>query len=166
MIPMAVLFWAVAALSVAGALGVVFSPRPVHAVLSLLAVMFALAVGFSALGSPILAAMQIIVYAGAVVVLFLFVVMLLDIGAVLPAFRGAHPVFVVLTVGGVLGLTGALVATLTAGGLPPAAGPPAADPSAFGWALFTRHLALFLLVGILLTAAAEGVVGLTRRERP
>lgn len=164
MMPMAVLFWLVAAVCIAGALGVVFSPRAIHAVLSLLVVMFGIAVGFYALGSPVLAAMQLIIYAGAVIVLFLFVVMLLDIVEVLPTLNTARGVMAAVSVAGTLVLTAILVALILGGGMPEAAAArPGGSPEAVGWSLYTGHIALLLLVGILLTAAADGVVGLTRR---
>jgi NADH-quinone oxidoreductase subunit J len=166
LISQAVLFYGVAILALAGSAGVVFAPKPVHAVLSLLAVMFAVGVAFFALGSPLLAAMQIIIYAGAVVVLFLFVVMLIDMNDVLPAFRGGNIIFPILSIAGVAVLTGALIAVLVWGGLPAAVAPPSRSPADLGRHLFTTHLALFELISILLTAAAVGVVGLTRSERP
>lgn len=165
MIPEFLLFWGVAALSLAGGLGVVFAPRAAHAVMSLLVVMIALAVAFFTLGSPMLAAMQVIVYAGAVIVMFLFVVMLLDLSRELPSLigrRGALPVFAVT---GVALLAAVLLLVLLKGGLPPAAPRyPGGDAKTVGMALFTVRVGLFLLVGILLTAAADGVVGLTRKE--
>jgi len=84
------LFWHIAVFAVLGGLGVVFSPRPAHAVLSLLVTLFAVAVGFYAIGSPALAAFQIIIYAGAVIVLFLFVVMLIDLREDLPSLEGSR----------------------------------------------------------------------------
>ncbi|MBI3318151.1 MAG: NADH-quinone oxidoreductase subunit J [Candidatus Omnitrophica bacterium] len=66
-------------LAVAGALGVILSRHPVYGVLSLVATMFSLSGLFLLLGAPFVAAIQVLVYAGAILVLFLFVVMLLDI---------------------------------------------------------------------------------------
>src|SRR6476661_5154960 len=62
-----------------GALGVVFNSNPVHAALSLVATLFGIAVLFIAQDAQFLAAVQVIVYAGAIVVLFLFVIMLLGV---------------------------------------------------------------------------------------
>jgi NADH-quinone oxidoreductase subunit J len=163
MIPEFVLFWAVAVVSVAGGLGVVFSPKPVHAVLSLLIAMFGLSVGFYALGSPLLAAMQIIIYAGAVIVLFLFVVMLLDISDLLPSLGAVRATMRAVTIVGALIFGGALIALIVGGTLSARSiSPPEASVEAIGRALYRDHVALILLIGILLTAAADGVVGLTR----
>ncbi len=75
---MEVLLFAVgAALSVAGGLGVVAARQPVHSALSLLVVLGSLAVLYLTLAAEFLAVLQVIVYAGAIVVLFLFVIMLL-----------------------------------------------------------------------------------------
>ena len=70
--------FAVAALGGAG--GVVMARKPVHAALSLVLTLFSVAVFFVMQGAHFLAAVQVIVYAGAIVVLFLFVIMLLEIG--------------------------------------------------------------------------------------
>jgi NADH-quinone oxidoreductase subunit J len=75
------IFYPFACLAVVGALGVVFLKRPTRAVLSLIVTMFALAVLFFQLRAPFVAMVHLVVYAGAVLVLFLFVIMLLGIGA-------------------------------------------------------------------------------------
>src|SRR4051812_27510006 len=72
-------FFVAAAACIAGALGVVISKNPVHAALSLVGTLFGIAVLFVAQHADFLAAVQIIVYAGAIVVLFLFVLMLLGV---------------------------------------------------------------------------------------
>lgn len=72
------LFYILSALTVAGALGVLLASHPVYAVLSLVVTLFSLSALFITLGAYFLAVIQILVYAGAILVLFLFVVMLLD----------------------------------------------------------------------------------------
>ena len=80
---MAIAVFAVcAAIVVAGALGVIIARHPVHAALSLVATLFGIAVLFLTLDAQFLAAVQVIVYAGAIVVLFLFVIMLLGVDQV------------------------------------------------------------------------------------
>ncbi len=74
-----VVFVVAAAIVLAGALGVILSSNPVHSALSLVATLFAVAVLFIAQDAQFLAAVQVIVYAGAIVVLFLFVIMLLGV---------------------------------------------------------------------------------------
>ena len=68
-----------AVIALLGGLGVVLSRNPVHAALSLVATLFAIAVLFLNLGAQLLAAVQVIVYTGAIVVLILFVMMLLGV---------------------------------------------------------------------------------------
>ena len=75
----AVVFFVFAALALAGALGVVLARNPVHSALSLVMTLFGVAVLFVAQEAHFLAAVQVIVYAGAIVVLFLFVIMLLGV---------------------------------------------------------------------------------------
>jgi NADH-quinone oxidoreductase subunit J len=74
-----VLFFVCAALALAGALGVVLSRNPVHSALWLVVTLVTVAVFFVMQDADLLAAVQIIVYAGAIVVLFLFVIMLLGV---------------------------------------------------------------------------------------
>lgn len=75
----AVSFYAFAALMLIAALSVVLNRQPIYSVLSLLVVMFCLAALFIMLGAYFVAALQVLLYAGAVLVLFLFVVMLLNL---------------------------------------------------------------------------------------
>jgi NADH-quinone oxidoreductase subunit J len=74
-----VVFVLASAMVIAGAIGVIVRANPVHAALSLVLTLFGVAVHFVALGAHFLAAVQVIVYAGAIVVLFLFVIMLLGV---------------------------------------------------------------------------------------
>src|SRR3954471_23356586 len=75
----AFLFFLFAGIALVGALGVVLAPNPVHAALSLVTVLIAIAALFVIQDAQLLAAVQVIVYAGAIVVLFLFVIMLLGV---------------------------------------------------------------------------------------
>jgi NADH-quinone oxidoreductase subunit J len=74
-----VIFFAMAAVALVGALGVVLARNPVHSALLLVMVLISIAVLFILQDAQLLAAVQIIVYAGAIVVLFLFVIMLLGV---------------------------------------------------------------------------------------
>jgi NADH-quinone oxidoreductase subunit J len=79
MIPLFI-FIVCAALAVAGAITLIWAREPIHSALALILVMCALAVLYLLLGSPFITAVQIIVYAGAIMVLFVFVIMLLNYG--------------------------------------------------------------------------------------
>src|SRR5712692_5388861 len=75
-----VVFFALAALAVIGALSLILQKHPIHSALSLIVVMVALAGLYLLMGAEFVAAVQIIVYAGAIMVLFVFVIMLLNAG--------------------------------------------------------------------------------------
>lgn len=75
-----IVFFACAALAVTGAIMLILAREPIHSALSLILVMVALAILYLLLGAEFIAAVQIIVYAGAIMVLFVFVIMLLNAG--------------------------------------------------------------------------------------
>ena len=81
MTPQLIAFLILAAIAVAGAVNVILRRHPIHSAISLITVMIALAGLFLLLESEFIAAIQIIVYAGAIMVLFVFVIMLLNAGA-------------------------------------------------------------------------------------
>ena len=104
-------FWPVAVLALASALLMLFSTNAVHSALALVANFFALAVFYVLLEAPFLAAVQIIVYAGAIMVLFLFVIMLLGVDkqeSLVESIRGHRTIALVLT----LALAGIVVYVL------------------------------------------------------
>src|SRR6185437_11285462 len=101
--PDILVFAASAAVILVGAIGVVTSRNPVHAALSLVMTLFGVAVLFIEQQADFLAAVQIIVYAGAIVVLFLFVIMFLGVDP-LSGQRPLAVVFSVITLGGVVAM--------------------------------------------------------------
>lgn len=159
------------AICLAGAAGVVLSRNPVHSALSLVATLFGVAVLFIAQGAYFLAAIQVIVYAGAIVILFLFVIMLLGVDRA--SDEGPDPVpgqrvAAVVTGVAVLGLS--LVALLSAGqratgarsDLAPVR-PGVPDVNQLGEVLFTRYVYAFEITAVLLTVAVVGAVVMSRR---
>src|SRR5256884_4175590 len=80
MTPQLLIFYVLAALAVIGALSLILQKHPIHSALSLIVVMVALAGLFLLMGAEFVAAVQIIVYGGAIMVLFVFVIMLLNAG--------------------------------------------------------------------------------------
>jgi NADH-quinone oxidoreductase subunit J len=90
--------------AIAGALAVVTAPRAFRAVMGLLVTIVCLSIEYVLLAAPVIAFIQILVYAGAVVVLFLFVVMLLDLGKAGSEARGRGPVSWEWAVGGTAAL--------------------------------------------------------------
>jgi NADH-quinone oxidoreductase subunit J len=97
-----VVFWVFAPISIGSAVGMLFQRNAVHAALFLIVNFFTIAVFFLVLGAPFLFAVQIIVYAGAIMVLFLFVIMLLGVDreeTLIEQLRGQRPLAIVLGVG-------------------------------------------------------------------
>jgi NADH-quinone oxidoreductase subunit J len=148
------------------ALGVVLSRNPIYAVLSLLVVMFCLAALFVLLHAFFVAALQVLLYAGAVLVLFLFVIMLLNLqpdpGARVRLF--ARSTLGVLAAGA---LWWVLIGTLhTRGGEPYlyAVPAPGGTVEGVGRELFTTYLLPFELASFLILAAIVGAVTLAKQK--
>jgi len=163
-------FVVAAAACLAGAIGVVASRNPVHAALSLVGTLFGIAVLFVAEEANFLAAVQVIVYAGAIVVLFLFVIMLLGVDRAddlevepLVGQRWAAG-FVAL---GILGLTFAAIASTgyEATGAIVGFDAKVPDINRLGQSLFTNFLFAFEITSILLVIAVVGAVLLARHAR-
>ena len=167
--------WAVflvaAAAILAGALGVVTSRNPVHAALNLVLTLFGVAVLFVAQQAHFLAVVQVIVYAGAIVVLFLFVIMLIGVdreeNIAADPLRGQRPLAAVLAA-----LTLLLILVLARGQGEWATGVPSLAGQASGTgenveklarSIFTRYLLPFEATSVLLVVAVVGAVVLARR---
>ncbi len=157
--------------TLAGALGVILSRNPVHAALMLVMTLFGVAVLFVAQAAHFLAAVQVIVYAGAIVVLFLFVIMLLgvdrseDLGT--EPLRGQR---VAAALAGALALVEVLLLARThwVTGAPSVAGTASGEGSnveKLARSLFTRYLLAFEITSVLLVIAVVGAVVLARRTR-
>lgn len=160
-------FYAFTTLMLGAALSVVFNRQPVYSVLSLLVAMFCLAGLFIMRGAYFVAALQILLYAGAVLVLFLFVIMLLN----LAPDSLARARTLTLTGAGTMGalILGAILVRLywSDGARPPVEA--AADNSsveAIGRALFTTYLLPFEFVSFIILAAIIGAVTLAKQETP
>ena len=157
------LFFFFTALSVFGALAVVVNKNPVNGALSLLVSLLGLAGLFVLLDAALLAFVLLLVYAGAVVALFLFIVMLLDLrpGA-LPAYR---PLGVAAAVAGgaLLLLGGYSLSTRAILPTDPATGP-AASLKDYAELLFTTYLLPVQVVGFLLLVALLGVIVLSKKH--
>ncbi|MBS0013820.1 MAG: NADH-quinone oxidoreductase subunit J [Desulfobacterales bacterium] len=161
----AVFFYIIAALIIVSAGMAITRKHMVHAVLYLVVSFLATALLFYLLGAPLLAVFQVIIYAGAIMVLFLFIVMMIR-----PAPAGERS----LTAGrlaaafGVCGIyvAAALVLAFMAA---PEAGRPmaaaAASPFAFGFYLFDRHWLAVEMVSLLLLVALIGALHLGRAGR-
>lgn len=157
-------FWILAVLSVISALVVVLHRNPIYSALALVNALFLIAVLFVLLDAHLVAFLQVIVYAGAIMVLFLFVLMLLSAGDELPSGRRLLPRVGIVAAG--------LVLALEIGALLVGRGPEESTPlpATFGTTeavaerLFTGHLLAFELTSILLLVAVVGAVALARRK--
>ena len=155
-------------IAVGCALGVVFHRNPVHCALLLVGVLLSVSGLFVLLHAPFIAALQVIVYAGAIMVLFLFVVMLLNVkGESSILTPGAAKGFGILFA--LLGLVELLWTVLSpageSSGMPEAVLP--ADfgsPAAIGRVLYTVWLFPFEITSILLLVAVVGAVVLAKRK--
>jgi NADH-quinone oxidoreductase subunit J len=169
----AVLFFAFGALALIGALGVVLSRNPVHSALWLVATLVSVAVLFLIQDAELLMAVQVIVYAGAIVVLFLFVIMLLGVDRkeslteTLPFQRPLAAALGLLVFAEVLLLAGHTWATgaKTASGVPiQGGGDLGTNVQRVARVLFTDFLWPFQLTAILLVIAVVGSVALAKRS--
>ena len=190
-----VTFWICALIVLAGAFGVIWSRNPVHSALSLVATLFGVAVLFLNQNAQLLAAVQVIVYTGAIVVLILFVLMLLGVDsdedldeeplvgqrtlAAIAAVAIFVLVFGVFVIGGTKIVTGTPNCTngqIVVSGSPyePACEP--VDPrlatvddgpniNQIGRVLFTDYAFAFEITAALLTIAVVGAVVLARRPK-
>jgi NADH-quinone oxidoreductase subunit J len=163
-----VAYWILAILSVGSALGMVLARKAVHCAILLAVVMLSLAVFYAMLGAPFLAFVQIIVYTGAVLMLFLFVLMIVGISAadsIIETIRGQR-MWAALA-----GIAMLVLLSLVVGHA--VIGPAAPSSAQFGNAnvtalaklIFLRYLYPFEITSALLIIAAVGAMVLAHRER-
>ena len=161
-----VVFWIAAPIGVGAAAAMLLQRNAVYAALLLILNQFTLAVMFALLGAHFLAAVQVIVYAGAIMVLFLFVIMFLGVDrreALIEPIRGQR--FLAITLGVLLaGAITAAVALGVGGEGPPQTAPPADDVEVVGRTLFTEYVLPFEVTSILLIIAAVAAMVLARRK--
>ncbi|MEZ5669180.1 MAG: NADH-quinone oxidoreductase subunit J [Alphaproteobacteria bacterium] len=176
MIIQGIAFYAFAAVLIAAGFMVISARNPVHSVLFLILAFFNAAALFVLIGAEFLAMILVVVYVGAVAVLFLFVVMMLDIN-----FRELRSGFLqYLPIGALIGLVLLAELVLLVGSWPmpqeaavaAAAGPLATPPAeevhntaAIGRLLYTHYSYLFLASGVVLLVAMIGAIVLTLRQR-
>ncbi len=159
-----------AAIVLSGGLGVLLARNPVHAALFLVQTLFGVAVLFVLLDATFLAAVQVMVYAGAIVILFLFVIMLLGVDRVddlgIEPIAGQRPMAAVVGVS-LAGLLATVLLVAVDGLTGARGGTPLGDAGdntrRLGEALFTDMVFAVELTAILLTVAVVGAVALARR---
>ncbi len=163
-----IVFFGLALVAVASAIGLLLSKNAIYAALNLILNFTAVAVFYLLLEAPFIALTQVAVYAGAIMVLFLFVIMLL--GAEKLGTTGSlawqRPLAYVL--GGILILEAGILLIFRLGSGAPAGAAPIGfgTPEAIGETLFSTYLLPFEVISILLLAAMIGAIVLTKkRER-
>jgi len=163
-----VTFWLLAVVSVAAALGMILARRAVHCAVLLAVVMLSLAVLYATAGAPFLAFVQIIVYTGAVLMLFLFVLMIVGVSAADSMRETIKGQRLAAGLGGI-GLLALLALTVGRAAIGPAApagaGYGAANVTRIATLIFTRYFFPFEVTSALLITAALGAMVLAHRER-
>jgi NADH-quinone oxidoreductase subunit J len=168
-----VVFVLSAAMILGGAIGVITRSNPVHAALSLVLTLFGIAVQFVSHNAHFLAAVQVIVYAGAIVVLFLFVIMLLGVDRTedlsVEPISAQRPLAVIVG----LGVTGLVIAAIVAsqdalntvgGGIDVTSqAEPDANIKQLSRSIFSDNVFAFELTSVLLLVAVVGTVLMARR---
>jgi len=161
-------FWILAPVMVIAALGLIFARKAVHAALALAVVMISLAVLYAAQGAPFLFAVQIIVYTGAIMMLFLFVLMLVGVDssdAVRETIAGQR--FFAAVIGLVFGITAVIAIGQTVSGAVVGLTDANENGNPYGLAelLFGKYVLAFEFTSALLITAALGAMVLAHKER-
>ena len=166
MIPEFILFIILAVIAIASALGMLLSRSAIYSALNLIINFCTVAVLYLLLNAPFISLVQITVYAGAIMVLFLFVIMLLGTERLRYSSTLAwqQPVAIVLAV--ILLLMAAYIIFIHPEQLSTATAPDATfgSPDAVGLSLFSKYLLPFEIVSVLLLVAIIGAIVLTKRR--
>ena len=162
-----ILFWLLSVLAVGSAIMVVVSKNPVHSILFLIITFFAISGHYILLNAQFLAIVNIIVYAGAIMVLFLFVVMLMNLNAESePPQRNKYLLFGGTIAGAslLLVLVAALKQTATPGAFVQTNGGSVGLIENLGKLLFTEYVFPFEISSVLFLSAMIGAVVISKRE--
>ena len=158
-----VLFWIVAILTVIPALSLLFARKAVHIAMSIVCVMVGLAAAYVGLGAPFLGVVQIVVYTGAVMMLFLFVLMLVGVDQredLKETIKGQR--WIALFAAG--GIATLLIAVVGRVSIAPQEGQ-VGDPEEIALVLFGRYVLVMEVLGALLITAAVGALIMTHTPR-
>ena len=166
----AVAFWLLAPVMILAALGMVVSRKPVHSTLCLATVMMSLAVQYAALDAPFLFAVQIIVYTGAILMLFVFVVMLVGVDSrdsLVEVLRGQRVLAALAALAIIVLLIGAIGSAFVNPpvGLVEANAARGTNVNGLAELIFGRYVVLFQAAGALLLTATVAALILAHRER-
>jgi NADH-quinone oxidoreductase subunit J len=164
----AVLFWVLGTVAVLAAIGVVAAPKAVYSAMFLAATMIALAVFYIAQDALFLGVVQVVVYTGAVMMLFLFVLMLIGVDSsesLVETIRGQRIAAIIVGVGFGILLIAGIGSVSVAGFTGLAQANAGGNVQGLAALIFTRYLWAFELTGALLITAALGAMVLAHRER-
>jgi NADH-quinone oxidoreductase subunit J len=167
----AIAFYVLAAIVIVSAFAVIAARNPVHSVLFLILTFFTSAGLFVLLGAEFLAMLLVVVYVGAVAVLFLFVVMMLDVdfAELKQGFLSYAPVGALIALALLFELGLVASASTSARGAPIALAPgqvsEVTNAEAIGRVLYTDYLLVFQMAGLVLFVAMVGAIVLTLRHR-
>jgi NADH-quinone oxidoreductase subunit J len=163
-----VAFWMLAPIMVLAAIAMILVRKAVHSALLLATVMVCLAIQYAALDAPFLFAVQIIVYTGAILMLFLFVLMLVGVDAsdsLVETIRGQRLLAGVAFLGFAVLLIAAIGSTVYGDPVGLGAAQPDGNPKSIAELLFGRYVFAFEVTSALLITAALGAMMLAHRER-
>ena len=166
MTPELIIFCVLAALAVIGALSLIVQKHPIHSALSLIVVMVALAGLYLLLGAEFVAAVQIIVYGGAIMVLFVFVIMLLNAGVEEHTNFSKLAAYAGLPLG--IALTGFIAAAIAHSTATVQAAAPSVSPEvtkSISEMIFKQFVYPFELTSFLILVAIMGAIVLAQREK-
>jgi NADH-quinone oxidoreductase subunit J len=167
----AIAFYVLATIAVISAFAVIAARNPVHSVLFLILTFFTSAGLFVLLGAEFLAMLLVVVYVGAVAVLFLFVVMMLDVdfAELKQGFLSYMPIGALIAFALLAELTLVAGAATSTNGAPIALAPnqpsEVTNAEAIGRVLYTDYLLVFQMAGLVLFVAMVGAIVLTLRHR-
>ncbi len=162
---MTILFYIFAAVTILAALNMVLQRTPVYSALSLIVVLCSLAVVYLLLGAEFMAVIQVIVYAGAIMVLFVFVIMLLNAGHETPSHRSRLAKWLGVPIIGAFLVE--MLIVIWAQFPSTSAAPPAhldGSPAAIGHLLFQNYVLPFEVTSLLILVAVLGAVVLAKKE--
>jgi NADH-quinone oxidoreductase subunit J len=159
-----VLFTIFALFCLGGAISLLLQRHPINSALSLIVVMGSLALLYLLLGAEFVAAVQVIVYAGAIMVLFVFVIMLLNVGE--EERSGKNRLALVLGIPGVIAVAGLIVWTLLHSHGSISINEYHSTTKQLAASLFTDFLLPFEVTSVLLLIAIMGAVITARKEHP
>jgi NADH-quinone oxidoreductase subunit J len=163
-----VVFWVLAVISVTAGLGMVLARRAVHCAVLLAVIMLSLAVLYAMAGAPFLAFVQVIVYTGAVLMLFLFVIMLVGVSSsdsIVETIKGQRLAAGVVGIGMLVLLTLGIGHAAIGGAQPLSSGYGSSNVQSIARLIFTTYVFPFEVTSALLITAALGAMVLAHRER-